>query len=252
MNIEAIVFDLGGTLIEYSGPYDNWPDLETPGFTAAYDFFSQDGLTMPDFEQFRDTGFALLPIRWQMATSGEKNLRLVDLLADVLAACETNVPGTAVLQEAAGLYQEAICSQAAPLEGAQETLAQLNGQGYRIGLISNTMFTGAVHKVDLARFGLDSYFETMLFSADVNRWKPSPGAFLQVLSVLGTDPSAAVFVGDDPVHDIIGGKRLGMYTIHICSSQRFPDRDGVQPDATIDGLSELPPLLAQLQEGGNL
>ena len=27
MNIQAIIFDLGGTLIEYAGPYAVWPDF---------------------------------------------------------------------------------------------------------------------------------------------------------------------------------------------------------------------------------
>ncbi|MCP4428979.1 MAG: hypothetical protein GY803_31225, partial [Chloroflexi bacterium] len=49
--------------------------------------------------------------------------------------------------------------------------------------------------------------------------------------------------GDDPSGDIVGGKRAGMKTIHYQSSQRFVMPDGVQPDAQIHSLTELPPIL---------
>ena len=243
--INTVVFDLGGTLIEYAGEYAVWPDLETPGFTVAYGHLSQNGLHLPEFEQFKQTGFSLLPIRWQAAMRGEKNLRLVDLLAETLAELGVNGVPNDQLVAAAELYQVAICSQAAPIPGVKKMLTEIKAAGYKIGLLSNTMFTGAAHIADLERFGLVEYFDAMLFSADAAKWKPNPAPFLQVLAELGSGVETAVFIGDDPVGDIVGGQRAGLKTIHFQSSQRFHMPDGVQPDAQIQALDELLPALSR-------
>lgn len=241
--IRAVVFDLGGTLIEYAGPYDRWPELETPGFLSAYVCLQQQGVKLPAFEVFRDTGFAMLPGRWRGATTAVSNLRLVDLLVEVLAAHHIS---EADCQEAAQQYQAAIQAQATLLPFAQETLAALKTQGYKLGLISNTMFTGQAHLEDLQRFGLFGYFDAMLFSADVNKWKPNLEPFEQVLGELGVGAETAVFVGDDPANDVVGGQRAGMKTIHLRSS-RFTKPNGVQAHAEINTLSELHNILVKWQ-----
>lgn len=244
MEIRAIIFDLGGTLIEYAGPYAVWPDLETPGFEAVFVSLQGKGVKLPSFAKFRDTGFAILPGRWQMAIKGERNLRLLDFLAEVLAVCHVNSVEEAWLEEAANLYQDAICAQAVPLEAANETLDFVKGRGYKMGLLSNTMFTAAAHVSDLQRFALDGYFDAMLFSADAGKWKPSADPYLDLLDQLQVAPENGVFVGDDPANDIVGGQRAGLRTILLRSSQRFSQPDGVYPDAVIGHLSELPIVLA--------
>ncbi|MFQ5401440.1 MAG: HAD family hydrolase [Anaerolineae bacterium] len=247
MTLRAIIFDLGGTLIEYAGEYARWPDLETPGFAAAYRHLNQNGYHLPEFERFKRIGFAMLPGRWQAAVRGEKNLRLVDLLDGVLGELGvTGVPHP-LLEEAAERYQHAICAQARPVPGGREVLGQLKARGFQLGLLSNTMFTGAAHRADLERFGLAPFFDTMLFSADLNKWKPTPAPFRHVLSELGVEPGAAVYIGDDPASDVVGAKRAGMRAIHFQSSQRFGAAD-VAPDAQIQGLDELPPLLTRWAE----
>jgi HAD superfamily hydrolase (TIGR01509 family) len=250
--ISAVVFDLGGTLIEYAGTYGKWPELETPGFMAAYDFLIKQGVHLPGFRQIREVGFELLPGRWQQAAAGRRNLRLLDLLQEVLLRCGVPDVPAATLEAAAGQYESAVTSQATMIPRAQETLAQVRAQGYRIGLICNTMFTSAAHRADLARFGLIHYFDTMLFSADANKWKPNAAPFLQVLADLDVAPDAAVYVGDDPASDVVGGQSAGMHTIHLKSSQRFHQPVEVKPDAQIHSLSELMPLLILWANGGHI
>lgn len=240
--IEAIIFDLGGTLIEYAGPYATWPALETPGFEAAYAHLSGNGITLPPFDAFRETGFVMLPGRWQAAARSERNLRLVELLGDVLAEHDITADSDALTQ-AATLYEDAICAQAHPLDGAADILAWVRGQGFKVGLLSNTMFTGRAHVRDLERFGLAGYFDAMLFSADAGKWKPTPAPFLQVVADLGVTPETAVYIGDDPRSDIAGGQSAGLRTIHIRSSQRFELPPELRPDATIHKLADLPAVL---------
>jgi putative hydrolase of the HAD superfamily len=249
LELKAVVFDLGGTLISYTGSYAKWPDLEKPGFEAAYHYLMQNGVELPSFRRFCDAGFAMLPERWRQAAAGVRNLRLVDLLEEVLQSSDHgNVP-TYLLAQAAEVYQSAVRAQATLMPAAAETLSQVSAAGYRLGLLSNTMFTGEAHRADLERFNLLHYFDTMLFSADVDKWKPNAAPFLQVLDDLGVEPEAAVYIGDDPASDVVGGRRAGMVTIHIKSSQRFGQPDGAEPHAQIHSLAQLFPLLSAWRDG---
>lgn len=244
MDLEAIIFDLGGTLVEYAGPYAVWPDLETPGLRAAYQVLTAEGAVLPSFEEFASAGFQILPLRWQMATSGQGNLRVADFLSEILRQLGVAGVEEEWLLRAASRYEEAICAQAVPLAAAKETLDILKQRGYRLGLLSNTMFSGSAHQADLVRFELDGYFDATLFSADAGTWKPSPEPYLALVDQLATTPEKTVFVGDDPANDIVGGKEAGLSTILLRSNSRFHLPDDIKPDGLIHNLSELPSLLA--------
>ena len=244
MTVETVIFDLGGTLIEYAGDYEHWPELETPGFAAAYDVLSQNGHALPPFEAFRQAGFSHLPRMWQAATRREANLQVHVLIGEALADVGINSFANGHLLAAARAYGRAIQQQAWLIEGALAAVTAVKAAGYKVGLVSNTMFPGEMHKEDMDRFGLLDHFDDTLFSADVNKWKPNADPFLHVLDVLGMVAETAVYVGDDPASDMVGGRAAGMRTIYFPSSQRFAKPDGVQPDGEISRLAELLPLLA--------
>lgn len=244
--IKAVIFDLGGTLIEYAGKYDAWPELEEPGLNAAFAVLTQGGLALPGVERFRSKAFELLPIRWHQATAGQRNLTVPSLLVDMLDQLGVEPPDETTLELAAARYERAVCAGAIAVPDSRQTVAQLSDSGYKLGLISNTMFSSRSHIADLDRFGLTRYFDSLLFSADVNKWKPSPAPFDHVLGELGVGPENAVFVGDDPNADIVGARRASMHVVHFVSSDRFASPVGVTADATIDDLRQLATALHSL------
>ena len=243
MAIETVIFDLGGTLIEYAGTYDHWPELETPGFAAAYEALPQDGGRLPPFEQFRQSGFTHLPRMWQAATKTAANLQLHRLLGESLTALGIHHLTDDDLLAAAHAYGRAMQQQAWLIEGAVQTVTAVKHAGLKVGLVSNTMFPGTMHQEDMDRFGLLTHFDATLFSADVNKWKPTAAPFLHVLEELEMVADTAVYVGDDPASDIVGGHAAGMRTVYFSSSNRFHKPEGVEPDGKIDRLAELMPLL---------
>lgn len=244
MAVETVIFDLGGTLIEYAGNFDKWPELETPGFTAAYNTFSQNGRSLPPFEQFLQAGFRHLPRMWQAATRKEGNLQVHALLGEALAELGVTALENGDLLAAGQAYGAAIQQQAWLIEGALEVVTAVSAAGYKVGLVSNTMFPGEMHKADMTRFGLLPHFDATLFSADVNKWKPNADPFLHLLQEMEVRGETAVYVGDDPASDVVGGQAAGLRTIYFPSSQRFQKPAGVEPDAEIGTLAELLPLLA--------
>ena len=237
--IQAVIFDLGGTLIEYAGDYTSWPDLETPGWKAAYDYLAAKHKTLSNFDAFRQAGFKILPQRWREATRSGRNLQVPSLLQDALAACGVEGCHEAILAEASQRYTTALQAQAWLMPGAVETVKAVKEAGFKTGLISNTMFEGSAHEEDLRRFGLWPYFDALLFSADVNKWKPNPEPFLHICEELDVAPETAVYVGDDPASDVVGGQRAGLRTVYVKSTPRFAKPNSVKPDAEINRINEL-------------
>lgn len=243
--IRAIIFDLGGTLIDYAGNHNSWPELEKPGLTEAHDYLVSNGCDLPDLVKFYTIGFEILPNRWKLATSGQRNLTIASFLLDIFDHLEVRHPDGESLKIAAAKYERAICRSAVALPHGREVLSELKSNGYKLGLISNTMFSGQAHIDDLKRFGLDQYFDTMLFSADSNQWKPNTAPFESVLEELKEAPRNSVFIGDDPAADVLGGAEAGLLVVHYRSSNRFPYVNGANPDATIQSLRELIPVITE-------
>ena len=73
--------------------------------------------------------------------------------------------------------------------------------------------------------------------------KPHPSAFMTVLDALGVkDPAAAVFVGDRRLDDISGARAVGMRTV-LRPNPMIVENEGADPDAVIESLPELLPLV---------
>ena len=94
--------------------------------------------------------------------------------------------------------------------GAIEFLRALSAEGYRLGVISNTIGEpGAFLRPTLRSMGFDRYVNAFVFS-DEHPWtKPSPEIFRTTLETLGEAPGSSVHVGDG-WSDIEGARRAGM------------------------------------------
>ena len=129
------------------------------------------------------------------------------------------------------------------LPGAVELLAELKASGLKVGLISNAGITpGVVLARIMDDMGLGRHFDLTVFSDEVELSKPAPAIFAHALNELGLAPDEAVFVGDQPVLDVQGARRAGMWMVQIgdlsCEEE--------QPHARVDALQELLPALRSL------
>jgi len=116
-------------------------------------------------------------------------------------------------------------------------LEKLRAQGYRLGVISNSIGTmeQQLQRLDLAR-----HFETVIDSAIVGVEKPHPEIFRVALTRAGTDAAAALFVGDTNATDMGGAHLAGLRGVLI-------DRVGAYPNAESPRITSLPELENILQ-----
>ncbi len=111
-------------------------------------------------------------------------------------------------------------------------LDSLRGQGYYLGVISNSVGTLEEH---LGRLDLARRFDVILDSALVGVEKPHPEIFRQALVRAGVAPSEALFVGDTYATDIGGAQLAGLAGVLI-------DSVGAYPDARCPRITALPDL----------
>ena len=235
LTLQAAIFDLGGTLLEFNPQGLSWLEWERIGLASVHIFLTARGHAL-DFEQLAPLFSNALPERWELAARGVKNLRLGDILGESLSACGVTL-AAAELDEAIAQYIAPADQSVRVYEDAVETLKALRERGLKIGLISNTMWPSEYHLREMERFGLLPYFDHTLFSAEAGWWKPQPEVYYLALEALDVPAERAFFVGDIPQHDIAGAQAAGIRAV-FKRNLSF-SLDGVEPDAEIAHLSEL-------------
>ncbi len=233
---------MGQTLMRFVRPGSGtWRELETPGIRGIYRYLVEQGHPLASQEDaFVEAMFARLVEGWEQSTGGQISLHAHDWIA-AGAAEHALTLDEAALREAARHYARPMRAGLAAMPGASETLAALHEQGYRMGLISNTIWPAELHLEDLAEIGVLSHLQITLFSGELGLWKPNPQIFQHALQALDVAPEETIFVGDNPREDVLGARGAGMRAVWMRSAE-FPLGD-VQPDAIIDALPELLPII---------
>ncbi len=249
MAVRGVIFDMGGTLLDYhppgAAPNQGWRAMEDSGADAFHAWLAAQGVALPALGAARAISFAIVERHWRgVAEQSGANPRLEDILREVAAAwgAPAGMLADGQMDRALAAYVAPAQGFVRPLAGARETLAALQTRGLRLGLVSNTVWPGEVHRRDLARHGLLPYLEAQFFSADVAAWKPDARIFQMALDALDLQPEEAVYVGDHLYFDVWGAQRAGLRGVWIWSAEwDSPRRAGldVHPDATLRRLPEL-------------
>jgi putative hydrolase of the HAD superfamily len=132
-------------------------------------------------------------------------------------------------------------SRKIPLDDMADTIRELAGRGYKLGIISNTTSTIEASAM-LAEEGLTDLMDTVILSSKLGRRKPHPSLFLQATQEIGVDPGQAAYVGDRPSRDVVGAREAGFREIVIIQlNGRDPETERTPqlPDHRISKLSEL-------------
>jgi putative hydrolase of the HAD superfamily len=122
------------------------------------------------------------------------------------------------------------------IEGAQDALAAVAARQLPLALVSNAGTTpGFVLRQVLDDAGLLQYFAHTTFSDEVELSKPTAAIFELTLDEFGVEPNDAVFIGDQPVLDVLGPQAAGLWTIQVGDIAE----DGIEPHIRIPTLADL-------------
>ncbi len=239
--IQAVLFDLGDTLM-YSP--DPWPPVfERAGHKLSY-LLCSNGVPI-NYETFHFDFLARLD---KYYTDRDRNLietTTMTVLQELLAEKgHHNIPKTLLRAALDEFY--AITQQNWTLElDSIPTLISLQNSGFHLGLVSNAGDEKDV-KQQIDKFGIRGYFDFVITSAACGYRKPHPHIFGLALEQWGYLPDEIAMVGDRLDADIGGAHPLGIYSIWIKRRAKNLSSDLAKPDAIVENLSEIPPLLINL------
>jgi phosphoglycolate phosphatase len=205
-NLELIIFDLDGTLV------DSGTDI-----TNALNY------------AITPYGFKPLAVEYTVKMVGEGITRLIEkILGDNNASIKD-----AVLDMFIKYYSEHLADFTKPYPGVIKTLEMLGC--YKKAIISNKR--ESLSKKLLEQLGLIKFFDVVLGSDSVSEKKPSPAPVKKALEILGIEPHRAIIVGDSDF-DIQAGKGAGLITVAVTCG--FRDRESLSnADFLIDNITQL-------------
>ncbi len=141
-------------------------------------------------------------------------------------------------QRADELWTQHYGEQTAQLvEGANETITDLQKKGYRLGIVSSG--NGPRVSREITNLGLEGVFEVVLCHEQMENRKPHPEGLETAMRLLNSLPEESCYLGDSP-EDIEMGKRAGLLTVGVQSA--YPTNwklRSASPDIYIQSLTEL-------------
>ncbi|MBW3614035.1 MAG: HAD family hydrolase [Actinobacteria bacterium] len=228
--IEAVVFDWGGTLSAF----------------ADIDMVDMWRLAARRLDPAREDEVCRRLIEVEEASFGrartdQRSSTLSQILQQASEGLGLDV-AEAVLEEAATSHLDSWTPHIVHEADAAAVLSAIRSRGIRTGLLSNTHWPRPFHEHFLERDGLAALLDVRLYTSELSHMKPHPSVFRHALDQLHVaDPQRAVFVGDRPFDDIHGASSCGLRTV-LRRNRAVPGFD-VDADAEIDELSDLLPVL---------
>ncbi|MBI2765681.1 MAG: HAD family hydrolase [Chloroflexi bacterium] len=239
--LRAIVFDLGGTLVQ-------WPDWEEDSprrWGLAHDHLvAMEGGHWPAREAFVAAMRGAEVEHWRRVETEHWSGPPAGLVLDGFRRLHIS-PFDAEVMTVLDGYALAVDGWAEVFPDAVASLTALRGRGLKIGLLSNTWWAAAWHNADLAVHGLQPLIDELVYTSDLTHSKPHPAVFREAARRLGVSPEECLMVGDRPIDDIRGAISAGMLAVWRQNNHGHPSPEDFAPSATIAELADLPGLIEE-------
>lgn len=238
MPIRAVIFDLGGTLMEWP----EWMERAPEKWRASYSYLvaARPG-KWPNETEFVAAMRAAELEHWRLVDEAQASTTPLGLVREGFRRLAIEPTEDAALAVLDG-YAASATGWAEVYPTSATTLLALRGAKYRLGLLSNTWWAAAWHDADLAAHGLGDLFDVVVYTSDLPRSKPHPSAFRHVARRLDVAPEECVMIGDRLIDDVGGALGVGMRGIWRRNATT-PTRDDIDPTAVIEGVEEVPAIL---------
>ena len=232
-DIEAVIFDWGGTLTPW----------RTVDYVAEWRSIAAVGdlPTGHDAESATTALHAAASLLWAQARDEHRSATIEEICA--IVGLELTAERIAAYR---AYWEPATWTDA----DARPLFERLRSDGLAIGLLSNTVWPAAWHDEILDRDGVLGLIDGRVYTSEIDWTKPHEAAFAAARSAVGVDdPAACVYVGDRLFDDIWGAQNAGMRAIWVPHSEIPPEQIGHsegKPDAVVQSLSDIPGLLSRI------
>lgn len=243
--IKAVIFDLDDTLIDWSGLQGTYRELFAPSYGNMRQFLVEQGYDMPSAEDWGRIAYECVVEEWTEKKKTYAGANFGDAIQAMLKRCGID-PEKVSLKEIMLAYGHTAAPGVEPYPDTHPVLSQLKTNGYKMGLITNAFHPMWMRDPELEKYDLIKYFDARITSGDTRFMKPHPAIYWRMLGLLNLMPEDCVFVGDRPAHDIQGAHNVGMIGVMMDPPHLNRGFEGTNPDFVINSLSELLPILENL------
>lgn len=203
MKLTAVFFDLDNTLLDHS-------KTEMEAKREIYKMY-REVFEDVSFEEFHDVYVKHNNRLWHLLTEEKitKDYLRLHRVKDSLE--ELNLNSEKSL-EISYKYIEVYSQSFFMIDGAIEVLEEIKDK-FPLGIITNGFVE--VQKIKLEKTGLSKYFQSVVCSEDVGRMKPHPSIFDFAVKSLNSIAEESIYIGDNYLADIVGGRDFGMKTVYF-------------------------------------
>ncbi|MBM7704504.1 pyrophosphatase PpaX [Metabacillus iocasae] len=214
MNVNTILFDLDGTLIDTN-------ELIVSSFLHTLDHFYPNQYTREDVHAFMG------PPLYDTFVKMDKDR--VDEMVQYYR--DYNIGNHDLFVK--------------EFEGVMEAVQWLHEQNYKLGIVTTKQRNTVMMGLKLTQ--LDQFFDVIVTIDDVEHAKPHPEPIEKALIQLDAKPEETLMVGDNH-HDIVGGQNAGTKTAGVAWSVKGREYlAGYNPDIMLDNMKDLIAILGGKQ-----
>jgi len=233
LGVKAVLFDFGGTLMEYRREEVMRALLKEQGIEStssevlgAYEtvepawnrLFSE----LTDSKRFTDALLRNLDrmIIKHLGVEGDLD-QLAGYVQENWDRMDRQLPKTLVRK---------------PYQDAAPCLEALAGMGLQRGIVSNIQSEERLRQ-ELQNIDLLHFFPVLVASGSVGIDKPSRGIFELAANQVGVEPGRTMFVGDDLERDYYGSRAAGMNPVLIDRSRKYKLHSSLNWVSSLEELS---------------
>jgi len=237
-SIRAALFDLGDTLVSYYQPSEFMPILRHSLEACR--------LSLGHAPLGREEQIALVHQALEL-NQERADLAVWPLEERLRVLFSQDKPDATDIERLSAAFLAPIFARARVNRDALPVLSALKHRGIRTAIVSNTPWgsSGRTWRSELARHGLLSAVDAIVFCTDVGWRKPHPAPFRRALDILGVAAKEAIFIGDDPVWDVEGAQGAGLRPVLLANRAHQPN------PAQVAVASSLPEVLNRIDQLGS-
>jgi putative hydrolase of the HAD superfamily len=237
LNLKAVLFDLGGTLLDFEHRQD-FDEVLKLAHQALRTYLVSEGFDI-SLQKIVDVTNGIFDAYFEFTSR-----TFLEIDKSILYSAKLYHLGIEeyaneeLIRGAMTTFEDQIINNYYIYEDTKSILSMLKERKVKLGLVSNNNCTYVFDQL-LQIYDLANYFDATVVSNEIGIRKPHKGIFFHCLNQLKVKSENAMFVGDRLHEDIQGAKNAGMKSVWINRNNETLNHETPKPDYTISNLSAL-------------